>query len=191
MIRIIGFLIIFVSSLFADTRITEENLQSGDLFEGSLSSHDVGLYCIHRGLTTATQMVLMSKAKEKILATIPIRTTYSIPKERKNWLTVQWTPNGKMVAIHDSLSRHSKVLIYRQNEDGTFSPVALPDMLKLEGGGRLGLDVASITSSGQEPDRWRNDNLLMVKYRFKTKSGQLYRRTLPITVDKSGTYQPQ
>lgn len=182
---------LLITIAFADTRISKENLKSGDLFKDSLSSQGVGLYCINLGATTATNMVLMGKTKDKALATIPIRSTYSTHKKHKNWLTVKWNEGGTMVAIHDALDKHSKVLIYRKGVDDRFHPVSLPDLLKIEGGGRLGLILSTIVSSGQEPEKWRNDNILMVKYRFKTKDGKLYRRTLPISIDESGKYQQQ
>ena len=136
-------------------------------------------------------MVLLDKSQNKILANVPVRTTYSVPHDKKGWLTVKWSPNGTMLAIHDSLSKHSKVLIYRRLDSGMFQMVKLPDMLKLEAGGRLGLDIDDIVSSGQEPSEWSKNKLLLVNYRFRTKNGQLYRRTLPLHVGDEGVYKPQ
>ena len=187
----IAAIFILTSTLYGESRITPDNLKGGKLFKGSESTQRIGLYCINCGLTTMTRMVLMSKAQDKILASIPVRSTNSIDKHHKNWLTVKWNTQGNLVAIHDALDKHSKVLIYRRVVDGTFKAVELPDMLKVEGASRLGLDVSSIVSSGQEPDTWRNKNLLMVKYRFRTKNGKLYRRTLPIFIDDAGNYQQQ
>lgn len=191
MIRSFAITCLLITAAIAEMEITDENLKSGDLFKSSLSSQGVGLYCINLGATTATNMVLMDPSKNKVLATIPIRSTASTDEKHKDWLTVAWNPKGTMVAIHDALDKHSKVLIYRKADDGTFHTVSLPDMLKLEGGGRLGLDLSTIVSSGQEPDKWQNDNLLMVNYRFRTKDGKLYRRTLPIYIDDSGKFRQQ
>ncbi len=191
MIRFIAILTILASNLYGQESITTDNLKAGSLFKDSKSTEGVGLYCINHGLTTITSMVLLGEDQDQIIATIPIRSTYSTPKEFKNWLTVKWNPNGTMVAIQDSLDKHSQVIIYRKIDDGTFTRVTLPDMLKLEAGGRMGIDVSTIVSSGQEPDEWKSKNILMVKYRFKTKDGKLYRRTLPISVDDKGEYSPQ
>ena len=191
MIRVIILLCFFFSVAFAEIDIADSSFQGGDLYPNSSSSQGVGLYCVNRGQTTATVMVLKAAGTDRILAMIPIRSTFATPKKHKDWLTVKWNPSGTLVAIHDALDKHSKVLIYRKAKDGSFVEVALPDMLKIEGGGRLGLDVSTISSSGQEPKKWQNENLLMVNYRFRTKGGALYRRTLPIRIDDSGKYQPQ
>lgn len=188
---IVSFFFLAVAVVVAETDLADESFRGGQLYPDSLSSQGVGLYCVHRGQTTATAMMLKKADTNQILAMIPVRSIYSVPKKHKNWLTVKWNPGGTMVAIHDSLDKHSKVLIYRRASDGSFHKVLLPDMLKLEAGGRLGLEVSTIASSGQEPKGWKNENLLMVNYRFETKGGALYRRTLPITIDDSGRYQPQ
>lgn len=191
MIRSLILLSLLLSAASAEISDLEGGLRGGVLYPASTSTQGVGLYCVHRGETTATLMVLKEGVEGQVLAIIPIRSTYATPKEEKDWLTVKWNASGTMVAIHDSLDKHSKVLIYRRAQDGRFLQVTLPDAVPLEGGKRMGLEVSAITSSGQEPQEWRNDNLLMVDYRFRTKDGAIYRRTLPITVENSGKDQPQ
>jgi len=175
----------------AENKITKKNLEEAKLFVGSESVSKVGLYCVDHGVTTATSMVLMNASKTKILAEIPIRSTSATDERHKNWLKVVWNPSGTMVAIQDSLDKHSKLLIFRQAMTGDFKRVDLPDLLKLEARGRLGLKLSTVISSGQEPEAWLSDGHLAVKYTFKTNNGKIYNPTHRIFIDKSGKYRGQ
>ena len=181
----------FISSLLfamtlvasAEFEITQENLSEGNLVKDSESSKDVGLYCIHRGLTTATAMVLMNRSRSKILADIPIRSTYSSPRPAHEWLDVVWNSEGTAVAIHDTLDKDSKVLVFRVSGGGGFESVSLPDFRVLNAK-RIGINIDLIQSSGQEPIKWTKERMVMIEFRYQTKDGKRYQREYGVAFDE-------
>ncbi len=185
-------LLLFVTTFIASAefKFTPENLRDGKLVKDSESSKNVGLFCIHRGETTATAMVLMDKSRSKILGEIPIRSTYSTPRSATEWLEVVWNAEGTAVAIHDSLDRDSKVLIYHIKENGEFQLVTLPD-LRVLNAKRIGIDVSKIKSSGQSPLSWQKERMVMVEFRYVTENGKHYRRQYGIALDEKWQYVQQ
>lgn len=167
----------------AESKITGENLRQGDLVANSESSQNVGLYCIYRGVTTATTMVLMDRKRSKILAEVPIRSTRGgIQQPANEWLDVVWNPQGSAVAVHDSLGKDSKVLIYHLSDGGLFSPVLLPDLRNINAK-RVGIKVETIRSSGQEPIKWVEERILAIEFRYATKDGKRYQDQYRVTFD--------
>jgi len=140
------------------------DLQQGLLHSNSESEQGVGIYCVD-GLPENRGMFLMSKKREKILAKIPVPLTSYIGY-RLNYLSVKWSESGKVVAIHNCLPKHSRVLIYSIQQDGSSKQVVLPDTIIKDQGE---IDELSVVSSGIEPVEWKGDNLLTVNYRFRTK----------------------
>ena len=98
----VTWLLATVSFCSAEFAIRPENLHNGKLVQNSKSTKHVGLYCIHRGLTTVTQTVLMDRKKAKILTEVPILTTYASPKLESESLKVCWNSEGTAVTIHDT-----------------------------------------------------------------------------------------
>jgi hypothetical protein len=167
----------------AEFEVTQENLREGRLVKGSESSQNVGLYCIHRGVTTATVMALMDRSRSKILAEIPIRSTYATPRPAEEWLEVLWNSEGTAVVIHDSLDKDSKVLIYRLSDGGEFTLIPLPD-LRAQNARRVGISVDSIRSSGQEPIKWAKSRMVMIEFRYATNNGKRYRHQYGVAFDE-------
>jgi len=158
------------------------NLKQGLLYTNSESEQGIGIYCVD-GLPENRGMFLMDKKREKILAKIPVPLTSYIGL-RRNHLTIKWSESGKVVAIHNSLPKHSMVLIYKVQDDGSYKQVALPEnMFK-------GLvNGVSAISSGIDPVEWQNDNLLTVNYRYRTKSyGEVKSVKTSIQIDNDGKY---
>ena len=178
-----------MSTVLSEFALTKENLQSGKLVADSESSQKVGLYCVHRGLTTGTMMVLMEKNREIVRATIPITTTYSSPKPAAEWLTVVWNDEGTAVAIHDSSAANSKVLVYRLLRDGSFAKIALPNL-----GGtiakRLKINLREAKASGESPSKWVKEKVVRVNFRFLMKDGKRFNSNEEITFDSEWKFEP-
>lgn len=171
----------------AEFEISPDNLRDGEFVKDSESAKEVGLYCIHRGVTTATAMVLMDRSRSSILAAIPIRSTYATPRPAVEWLKVAWNAEGTAVAIHDSLNRDSKTLIYCAKGDGKFAAIALPDLRPINAK-RIGLQVDSIRASGQAPVNWVKERLVTIEFRYLMADGKRYGRQYGIAFDEK--WQP-
>ena len=168
---ILIFLLATTTTVLSEFALTKENLENGKLVASTESSNHVGLYCVHRGLTTGTMMVLMERSRKSVLAAIPVTTTYSSSKPSREWLTVVWNEGATAVAIHDSSKLKSELLIYRRLAGGKFKQVELLN-LGVRIAENMGIAVDEIKASGEVPVKWTGKKELQVNFRYTLTNGK-------------------
>ncbi|WP_200392380.1 hypothetical protein [Roseibacillus ishigakijimensis] len=155
------------------------NLREAKRVSRGESRQGVGLYRIYQGSASATEMVLMNKHHGEVLARVPIRHQYASEDQPSDWVEVVWNAEGTAVAIHDSLDRDSKLMVYRRRADGGFQRVPLPEFTVYSVGHYAGTD-RTIRRWAEKPLRWLGERLLVVEFRYVGKQdNRLYfRKTL-------------
>jgi dipeptidyl aminopeptidase/acylaminoacyl peptidase len=95
--------------------------------------------------TTASSVGIISTTDNKVLHIID-----ATPDHKHT--DILWSPDGKYIAIHDSSSKHSRLMVYGK-EYASYQQVIIPD-LKAIALRELSLKDSDIKSSGQIPLNW-------------------------------------
>jgi hypothetical protein len=118
--------------------------------------------------TTATTIGIITADKTKLLQDLPAITSNMTNEPYAKWLTLRWSADSRMLAVHDTTRKHSVLSVFRE-QDGNFSQVELPDLTaevqKLAP--RIG---GKVFSSGQRPLRWASAERLTVELRAAGKA---------------------
>jgi hypothetical protein len=168
----ISLLAILVSPVFGEFEVTAKNLENAFEIPGSRSPDGVyALYCINRGLTTATFIGIMPTTRESLGLETKLFQHGSDKKEYKQFFKVVWTSDSSLVAAHDSSKRHSELFVYKI-QNGSIAQLNVPDLVSIM---KTTLpENIEIRSSGQIPIRWVSPTELIVLVRLKDKSGKLH-----------------
>jgi dipeptidyl aminopeptidase/acylaminoacyl peptidase len=113
---------------------------------------------------TATAIVVADTHRTKLLGLLPCLTPWMTDLPCKAYLTIQWSPDGRYLAIHDSTPRNSVLLIYHVTAT-ELKAVTVPDLRRLAAN-QLQIPEKKITSSGQVPQAWSKDGDLVVRVRL-------------------------
>ncbi|MDB6079636.1 MAG: hypothetical protein JWO82_3383 [Akkermansiaceae bacterium] len=125
---------------------------------------------ISAGATTITGIGLAPVDRGALLFVIDSRTEWSTDKKVPSFLTYRWSADSKLLATHDSMSKHSRLSLYRL-ADGRATSLEVPDLLPIACAS-LGISASSVTSSGENPVRWTAPDTLQVSLRLTVKGRQ-------------------
>jgi len=158
--------LIFAASVQAqvEERFVPGNIAGAKLVKGSESPDDrFVLGEMFVGDTTANFIGIITTDKKQMLSILPVHTAWQLDNPHPAYLAVLWSPDSHMVAVHDSLDKHSILHVYRE-VGGKFAPVTLPD-LRSAGEKRLLRPDEKSISSGQLPVKWDSPGLLEVLFK--------------------------
>ncbi len=167
-------LIVLSSPVFAEFELTSKNLENAFEIPDSRSPNGSNaFFCINRGDTTAKFIGVMRITRRSLLAETQLFHHGSDKREYKQYLEVKWSPDSKLVAVHDSSRLHSQLHIYRIQKE-SFRQIKVPDLILV----MLDTLPASIeaASSGQIPVNWTSDIELLVLVRIKDTRGNLHKK---------------
>jgi hypothetical protein len=187
----------------ADSREPEEwwsrqrGITEGVLVEGSASPDmKYALFEFHMwdgqtpdSATTATGVGLAPADRSILLFIVDSRTKWMTDKKVTSFLTFKWNKDSSLLATHDSGAKHSKLNVYRVSKSGSATALEVPDLLSIATK-KLGIPIASVSSSGQTPAGWQTPEILEVSVGLTTPKGKST-TTIPLHVDAGGSVSAQ
>lgn len=155
------------------------NLQQGKQVPSSISpDQKVALFEVFHSETTLTSVVVATVDRTRNLGRIPIPTEWSTDQPFQRRTVLLWSPDSKLLAVHDSLAKHSVLSVHRLTLDA-IETIPLPPLLD-QACTLLKVDRAQLRSSSQIPARWLDGGVLQVKVSLRLKDGT--RRSTSIQV---------
>lgn len=139
--------------------------------------------------TTATGIGLAPADRSKLLFIVDSRTKWMTDKKVTSFLTFKWNDDSKLLATHDSGAKHSKLNVYRISKTGSATKLEIPDLLSIAPK-KLGISIATVSSSGQTPTRWLTPEIIEVSVGLTTPKGKST-TTIPLHVDAEGSVSTQ
>ena len=119
---------------------------------------------------TSSGIGLAPLDRSKLLFDIGSRTKWQTDKEVPSFLTFLWNPDSTLLAVQDSLDKHSKLSVFRVTKAGVTS-LEIPDILKIASV-KLGINSSIVSASGQLPSRWIQARALEVTVRMTFSRGK-------------------
>ena len=182
---IILMLLALSASWLTGESVTPADIRAGKLVPGSTSPDKklCLLEVFHDG-TTQNSVIFSNADRTANLGWASLATVWSTDIPYSKRAVIIWSPDSTLVALHDSLNKHSVVDIYRRSDSG-FATLETPDLL-VEACRRWSVDRADLVSSGQRPLRWDSDDKIAVEVSAKRKSGKKLTTTFHLFVPKEG-----
>lgn len=169
------------SNWLAGESVTPADIRAGKLVPGS-TSPDKKFFLLevfHDG-TTQNSVIFSNADRTANLGWASLATVWSTDIPYPKRTVIIWSPDSTLVALHDSLNKHSVVAIYR-NSDSGFVSLEVPDLLA-EACRRWSVARADLVSSGQRPLRWDGNDKVAVEVSAKRKSGKKLTTTVHLIV---------
>ena len=155
------------------------NTTEGKLLPGS--SLPDGKQClleVHFGETTANGVIIASSDRTRDFELTDVVTEYTTTAPTQGRVTIVWAPDNKRVAIHDSIAKHSEVVIYRRGFQ-RFERVPTGDILG-NACAYWNVERDQMASSGQRPIGWSAEGALTIDVSARVKDGQELRHRLQV-----------
>jgi hypothetical protein len=178
---------LFASWLSAES-VLPENIRAGKLVPGSISPDKKHcLLEVFHSDTTQNSVIFSNPERSANLGHTSLTTVWSTDISYQKRTVILWSPDSASVAIHDSLSKHSVLSVYRRG-DHEFAQLVLPDLLD-EACRRWKVDRGELAGSGQRPVRWDGSEKISVEVTAKRKSGGKLSTTVQLKVPKDGAIE--
>jgi hypothetical protein len=167
-----------------------EPIRPRDLAEGKVLPDSVSpdqrfvILEVHHGSSTQTSIVITPSDRSKYLTIIPIYSEWTTDRSHKVRTTTKWNSTSSLVAVHDSISKHSKLHVFHVTDPDT-KRLVVPDLLK-QCATALGVNAESSRSSGQLPTQWIDPATLEVTVRLKTPMGRSLSKKCRLTISEAG-----
>lgn len=150
--------------------ILPENIQQGKQIPSRISpDRKFAMFEVFHSETTQTSVIVATLDRTLNLGRIPVPTEWSTDQPYKGRTVILWSPDSTLVAVHDSLAKHSAVSVHRLTPQA-LEKVPLPPLLD-QACATLKVDRASLRSSSQIPEAWLDDGGLRVKIELRCKDG--------------------
>lgn len=173
------------ASWLAGESVTPADIRTGKLVPGSISPDKK--YCLlevfHEG-TTRNSVIFSNTGRTANFGRAALATIWSTDIPYSKRAVIKWSPDSASIALHDSLNKHSVLIVYRRSNAG-FVSLETPDLLA-QACRRWTVDRADLVCSGQRPLRWDANDKIAVEVTAKRKSGKMLTTTLHLIVPKEG-----
>lgn len=125
-----------------------------------------------------------SRYRTKNLGYAALSTEWSTDIPYKSRAHILWAPDGRYLALHDRLNKHSAVSIYHRLDE-KFTTLAVPDLLD-EACRRWKLSRLELANSGQRPFLWEGNDTLAIEVNAKNKNGRTLSTILYLKISDEG-----